>query len=328
MKRLRWLAFLAAPGLLAVTAAGQGTAPPRRAHHAMAYDAAGKPVIMTGGSTPVDSGRRFTSFNDTWAFDGLRWTPLGESGEQMSGAGLAFDTRRNRLHSFGGFSSANQSLGDLRQLEGNAWRMLGAHPSVKAVEPGVVFDARRNRLATFGGTAGRNLTKRETWEFDGAAWSKLEGASPPARSAFAMAYDERRGLTVVFGGVGVAPPGQRPTPLADTWEYDGHTWAERKVAGPPGRFSPGVAYDIRRGEVIVFGGLGAEGFLGDTWAWNGTAWRKLSEAGPEPRAMGYFAYDPARDRIVLFGGRKGWPDGDLGDTREWDGDAWKRVVQP
>ena len=86
-----------------------------------------------------------------------------------------------------------------------------------------------------------------------------------------------------------------------------------------------VAYDSKRGLVILFGGLGNDGFLGDTWSWDGTKWTRLAETGPEPRGMGYLAYDKRRDRVVLFGGRKGYPDGDLNDTWEWDGTRWQRV---
>lgn len=140
-----------------------------------------------------------------------------------------------------------------------------------------------------------------------------------------MVYDERRDRTVVFGGMGQGPAGQRPPSLGDTWELDGQTWTERRVTGPSARSGSGVAYDSKRGLVILFGGVGDDGFLGDTWSWDGIEWRKLAETGPEPRGMGYLAYDKARDRLVLFGGRKGWPDGDLNDTWEWDGAEWKQV---
>ena len=87
----------------------------------------------------------------------------------------------------------------------------------------------------------------------------------------------------------------------------------------------GATFDSKRGVVVIFGGVGPNGFHGDTWSWNGTSWSKLSDTGPEPRGMGYLVYDRHRDRIVLFGGRKGWPDGDLNDTWEWDGSSWRQV---
>lgn len=302
-------------------AVGQRASPPKRAHHALVYDDTRHVVLMTGGSTPLDGGQRFQFFNDLWAFSDSGWQLLGESGEQLSGVGLAWDDRRQMVLSFGGFNG--NSLGELRRLEINQWRALGTHPSVLAAEPGFAYDSKRGRFVTFGGS-GQSGLNGETWEYDGTSWTKRNTTSPPARQAHAMVYDAGRGVTVIFGGMGTGPAGQPSPSLGDTWEFDGNTWASRDVIGPPPRRAPGVAYDSKRGLVVLFGGLGANGALGDTWAWNGIAWRRLATTGPEPRAMGYMAYDKARDRVVLFGGRKGWPN-DLDDTWEWDGVSWKRI---
>lgn len=277
---------------------------------------------MTGGSTPLDGGQRFQFFNDLWTFGDSSWRLLSESGERVSGIGLAYDDRRGQVFSFGGYNG--QSLGDLRRLEGDKWQVLGRAPEIAAAEPGFVYDSKRDRFVMFGGSAGPGRALGETWEYDGSAWTRVAGTAPPARQAHAMTYDARRGRTVLFGGMGVGPQGQVPPTLGDTWEYDGTSWVPRDGPAPSPRHGAGVAYDSRRGLVILFGGLGADGFLGDTWAWNGMVWQQLSATGPEPRAMGYLAYDKRRDRVVLFGGRKGWPDGDLGDTWEWDGSRWQR----
>lgn len=304
--------------------AQQPDAPPRRAHHALAYDEVRQRLLLTGGSTPLEGGRRFEFFNDLWEFDGTRWSPLPPSGEKLSGTGLAFDARRKRMLSFGGYTGPAH-LGELRVLESNAWRTIGRHPAMAVAEPGFVYDSRRDRFVTFGGSAGPGQLWGDTWEYDGVTWTKLSAPSPPARMAHAMVFDERRGRTVVFGGMGVGAPGQPPPGLGDTWEFDGQTWTQRQVTGPSPRSGAGAAYDDRRGLVILFGGVTAGGFQGDTWSWDGTEWKKLADTGPEPRGMGYLAYDKRRDRVVLFGGRKGWPDGDLNDTWEWDGAGWRRV---
>jgi hypothetical protein len=315
--------LLVAAVLPAFSAVGaQSAAPPRRAHHALVYDQAGQRVLLTGGSTPLDGGQRFAFFNDLWAFDGTRWSPLPPSGAQMSGVQLAYDAKNKRIVSFGGY--AGSSVGDVRVLDQNVWKPLGQHADMPAAEPGFVYDVRRDRFIAFGGSAGRGRAHGDTWQFDGATWTKLATSGPPARQAHVMVYDEKRGRTVVFGGMAVATPGQPPPLLGDTWEFDGTTWTEQKVAGPSPRTGAGATYDAKRGLVILFGGSGASGFSGETWSWDGTAWKKLSDAGPEPRGMGYMAYDRRRDRIVLFGGRKGWPDGDLDDTWQWDGSVWRR----
>jgi len=306
-----------------VPQSGDTLVPPRRAHHALAYDEASRRVLLTGGSTPLDGGQRFELFNDLWAFDGTRWTRLPSSGTKSSGRRLAWDRKRNLLVSFGGYEG--RSLADVRVLERDTWQVIGQHSEMPAAEPGFVFDSRRNRFVAFGGSAGQGKLYGDTWELEGDSWKRVATAAPPARQAHAMVYDERRDRTIVFGGIGPGQPGQPPPALGDTWEFDGAVWTERRVTGPEARHGAGVAYDSKRGIVILFGGLTSDGFKGDTWSWNGVEWRKLAESGPEPRGMGYIAYDKQRDRVILFGGRKGWPDGDLNDTWEWDGAAWRQV---
>jgi hypothetical protein len=301
----------------------QPAGPPRRAHHALAYDAARGHVILTGGSTPTNGGQGFTFFNDLWSFDGKRWTALPSSGQPLSGIRLDFDTRRQRLVSFGGFDGAPH--GDVRLLEGDTWRTIGQHADMPAAEPGFVYDAKRNRFVAFGGSRSQGQLYGDTWEFDGTTWTKLTISGPPKRQAHVMVYDERRGRTVVFGGMGDREPNKPPPPLGDIWEFDGTRWTERRASGPTPRSGAGAAYDAKRGMVVIFGGVTSAGFSGETWGWDGATWKKLSATGPEPRGMGYMAYDKQRDRVVMFGGRKGWPNGDLNDTWEWNGRSWRRV---
>ena len=301
----------------------QEPSPPARAHHALAYDPQARRVVLTAGSTPRDSGRSFEFFADVWAFDGERWSEVSRSGDRLSGIGLAFDARRGRLNSFGGYDGS--ARGDLRVLDPEGWRTLARFDDMRTSEPGVAYDARRGRLVVFGGSARRGHAYGETWELDGTRWHRVDVTGPPARQAHLMVFDERRGRVVVFGGMGTAPESERPPVLGDTWEYDGVRWTRLDVAGPSPRMAAGAAYDARRGMVVVFGGSGQDGFLGDTWGWDGTSWRRLADTGPAARVMGQLAYDAARDRIVMFGGRRGWPNGDLADTWEWNGSAWSRV---
>src|SRR5688572_7621022 len=81
--------------------AQQGLAPPKRAHHALIYDESKKQVMLFGGSTPVDGGNSAIFLNDVWVYDG-KWTNSGEAGDKRSGIGLAFDSKRKKIFSFGG----------------------------------------------------------------------------------------------------------------------------------------------------------------------------------------------------------------------------------
>lgn len=310
------------------TARTQFVTPPKRAHHALVYDGQRQRVLLTGGNVPIDGGKANSSFNDLWAFDGMHWAALPSSGVEVWGMRLAFDSRRQRVVSFGGISN-RRAISDLRLLEKDMWTTLAQHSEMPAAEAGFVYDSRRDRFVAFGGTLGDGSAYGDTWEFAGSTWAKVATESPRARQGHAMVFDERRGRTVIFGGTGSYISGQRPPRLGDVWEFDGRTWSARKFADGPGpRTSPGAAYDSKRGVTLVFGGVDDSGFLGDLWAWTGAEWRKLagaSSASPVPRAMGQLAYDHRRDRVVLFGGRNRWPDGDLNDTWEWDGATWRRI---
>lgn len=323
-RRVFQLLLLPTLGMLTDIGAQAPAAPPKRAHHSLIYDPVMRKVLLTAGSTPINEGQSFQFFNDLWAWNGSRWDRLGASGKELSGTALAYDSRRRRIVSFGGYAGG-VSLGDVRTLDGATWRDEGVHPSILAAEPGFVYDSRRGRFVAFGGSAGRGQAQVVTWEYDGKSWSQVPGPGPAARQGHVFVYDQRRGRTVLFGGSGTAPAGQRAPQFSDTWEFDGQRWLEIKASGPAPRTSAGAAYDSKRGVVIVFGGISAGAFLADTWSWNGSEWKTLADAGPDPRAMGYLAYDAGRDRVVLFGGRKGYPNGDLNDTWEWDGVKWTKV---
>jgi tetratricopeptide (TPR) repeat protein len=294
------------------------TLPPKRAHHELVYDEASNRIIMTAGSTPLNGGSSFDVFNDIWNFDGKVWSLSGTAGDKRSGIKMAYDTKRNKLFSFGGWSNGN-SLAELRVLENGDWKVLSNLPEMKASEPGFVYDEARDRLIAFGGSAARGVVNSITWEWDGTSWKKFEGSGPEGRQAFAMIYDSRRKKTVLYGGMGTS----LEKTFGDTWEFDGSRWTKVSETGPGQRRSPGYAYDSKRAMMIIFGGS-MDGLVKDTWGWDGKEWKKIADSGPPARAMGYMAYDKQRDRVVMFGGRLGWPN-DANDTWEWDGNEWKEI---
>ena len=294
--------------------------PDKRAHHEMVYDEAGKSIVMISGSTPLNGGQSFKFFNDIWSYRNSQWSRVANSGNERSGVRMAYDSKRQKIFSYGGFNGSS-SLGDLRMLEGNEWKTISDIPDMKAAESGFVYDTERNMLIAFGGSAGRGKVNNTTWEWDGNVWAKFNGSGPDGRQAFAMVYDSKRMRVVLFGGMGTSPNQK----YADTWEYDGKNWTKVSDNGPGPRTGSGYAYDSKRGMLILFGGDDANGEAqNDTWGWNGEKWKRLSESGPSARVMGYMAYDKDRDRTVLFGGRPSWPN-DVNDTWEWDGTKWNEV---
>ncbi len=294
--------------------------PPKRTHHEMVYDEANKSILMVSGSTPLSGGQSFKFYNDIWKYGKNKWSKVANSGNERSGIRLAYDSKRSKIYSFGGYNGS-KSLGDLRIMDGNEWKTLSDLSEMKAAESGFVYDVDRDKLIAFGGSAGRGQVNSITWESNGSAWSEFKGSGPNGRQAFVMVYDSKRKRTVLFGGMGTSPDQK----YSDTWEYDGENWTKVSDSGPGPRTGSGYTYDSKRGMLILFGGDGTDGVTHhDTWGWNGMEWKKLSESGPSARVMGYMTYDKDRDRIVLFGGRPQWPN-DVNDTWEWDGTTWSEV---
>jgi hypothetical protein len=197
----------------------------------------------------------------------------------------------------------------------------------------MTYDDGRGEVLMFGGENSSNVVVAETWAWNGADWRRRvppdpEGdGNPGPRKHTALASDAARARVVLVGGED--PYWDR---LADTWEWDGSSWARRIAedpeldGNPPASSAHAMAYDAAHGKVVLFGGVGDwVNYLGDTWLWDGASWERVAggegEAHPPARIYHVMAYDENRGVVVLFGGKDdSW--NDLYDTWEWDGSAW------
>jgi hypothetical protein len=107
---------------------------------------------------------------------------------------------------------------------------------------------------------------------------------------------------------------------------NGPNWLNvRAAAAPPARDGHAMAYDSRRGRVVLFAGANEYDFVdfADTWEWDGTSWIQRTPITSPPRRFAHaMAYDAARGRVVLFGGFDFFSGIALSDTWEWDGNTW------
>lgn len=194
-------------------------------------------------------------------------------------------------------------------------RFPAAAPGAR-MAPTVVFDAARSSTVVFGGTDTVTPTN-DTWRWNGTTWVPLApGVSPPVRSAAAAAYDGRGAFqrVVLFGGTDAAG-----MPLADTWAWNGVTWAPLPVAGPSPRGNSAMAANPVSGEMILFDG---DAITGETWSWTGAAWVQLFPlTNPPPRMQHAMAFDPVSGNIIMHGGNDGFGT-DYDDTWLWNGTDW------
>jgi hypothetical protein len=138
-----------------------------------------------------------------------------------------------------------------------------------------------------------------------------------------MGYDPVRDRVVVFGGHLVI--NDHPNVFADTWEFDGSRWLERRLSsGPSPRDHVSMTWDAGARQLLLHGGGHPDiGILRDSWRFDGTRWTLLTADGP-PRARHRMEWDAARSAVVLYGGFE--PNQRVNDLWHLRGDRWERIT--
>jgi hypothetical protein len=296
--------------------------PSPRSNPSMAYDSARGVTVLFGGV----GGTPYGDNGETWEWDGSVWTqrvvpgPSPRDGQQM-----AFDAARNVTVLFGGEANNGTNFADTWEWDGNAWvQRASSGPPARALY-GMAYDPGRGRTILFGGQSVNGLMA-DTWAWDGTSWTTLDDYPTP-RSDHAWAYDSARQVSVLFGGLVLNNP-YGNTVNAETWEWDGSSWAHPVVSGPSARYGHAMAYDSNRNATVLFGGAISRSIYqnqvfapnNETWEWSGGVWKQREVTGPPPRRWHSMAYDPVRHVTVLFGGDSMGPL--YSDTWEWDGTTW------
>jgi hypothetical protein len=219
----------------------------------------------------------------------------------------------------------------------------GGPAPMARLAPSLAYDSTRGTLLLFGGWMGNGLA--DTWELDASGWTEhcqvwTACPRPPARDSAGLAYDSLRQRLVLFGGRIFTDP---ETVYSDTWEWDGTAWSQvcgqgtECSGGPSARCDHAMAYDSRRGKVVMFGGaLSCDGEdlaqpNAETWEWDGNRWNMVCGgltgcSGPSARSGHGLVFDSSRGRVILAGGSG--DSGPAADTWAWDGTAWTRECGP
>jgi len=180
------------------------------------YDSRRDRLIAFGGS----EGRSEVN-DDTWEFDGTRWTRFEGAGPgARQGFTMEYDAARGVTVLFGGMTGDGRRLADTWEFDGTQWRSIPVSGPSARFAHGSAYDARRGMVIVFGGIAGENIG--ETWGWNGTVWRLLATDGPSPRSMPAMAYDRARDRVVLFGGRTTYPDGD----MNDTWEWDGTRWQQ------------------------------------------------------------------------------------------------------
>lgn len=272
--------------------------------------------------------------NDTLEWDGIGWTRRFPSllPSPRYSAGMAFESKRNRILLFGGIEEhrvgSGFSLADNLTWEwsGGDWRVLSTpNAPVARGTPAMAADPRSGDIYLFGGTLETELLD-DFWRFDGQGWSPIPkaGAWPSGRAAATLGYDPVSQRMILFGGVdtfGINVSGNPRVgaPLVDTWSWDGQSWTALATSSQPEPRKPVTSTgetlplmgrsilvtDEARG-VLVLVQEAIEGM--QIWRWDPRVPSWTQESSPIPdrtpnvRFFSSAFWDTARGELHLLGG--------------------------
>jgi hypothetical protein len=249
--------------------------------------------VMFGGY-----GRAGNVLDDTWIFDGTKWSepvisgplPLNRYNQQ-----LTYDTERDRVVMFGGARSGS-TLTDTYEWNGSSWASVptsGPGPRANAA----MADTAGPGVMMFSGLVlpGGGSSYRDTWEFDGTSWTQQPTPDELlATYGAAAAYDAVNQRTIVVAIDGT------------TWAYADHAWTQLAADGPSARTQAAMVYDPWLERLVLYGGTSANGLedYADLWELDGDEWHQVPLFGLQPalRSRPGFSALPAQRSLLLFGG--------------------------
>lgn len=288
----------------------------------MAYDAERHNVVLFGGVAGQ------AALGDTWTWNGA-WSHrqgLTANPPARQGGAMAFDDTKRQVVLFGGLGAGGQ-MNDTWVWDGSAWQQRHpAHSPSPREGASMAFDPAIRAIVLYGGMNQGTVMPspiNDTWAWNGDDWSQLNPTASPAGGVRArMAVLSGANLVARFGDCS----DRHDNAL---YMFDGQSWSQRAASGswPPALCLPGLAGDVGRSQLLLFGGNPGTGAAAaaDTWTYDGSAWKKLTPAqSPPARYDAPMVFDPDQHRTVLFGGQ-GLGEGQgalLNDTWTWDGTSW------
>ncbi|MCB9870460.1 MAG: hypothetical protein H6837_11430 [Planctomycetes bacterium] len=259
----------------------------------MCTDTARNVVVLFGG---LGAGR------DTWEWNGTTWTKMAPtvSPPELGWAKMTYDSARKVCVLFGGLTPT--AVGDTWEWNGSNWRLRGSGGPSPRHGHAQCYDSARRVTVLFGGADDYPRSLTDTWEYDGTTWKRVATTGPVGRLYAEMTYDATRARCVLFGGY-------RASAQQDTWEWNGVSWIETKLAiQPQARWGFAMSYVPGRGAVLFGGETGDPSnprLLRDTWLYNGTWTEVRATNSPSARRLTAMAFDPTNGQTLLFGGSTG-----------------------
>lgn len=302
--------------------------PAGRSKASMAYDTAGKRIILFGGRDPSGA-----LLSDTWEWKAGEWRQLTwpKAPEARSGHRLAYDAKQRTVVLSGG-RTANGLVWDVWRLTPGGWEKDAAMSTtlLPRQNHGFDYDTVTDRWIVSGGEVNGGGFAADLYTFNGATWTSwpyVGAASNTGRSDGRFVYDPARNEPVWSGGI--VCPGTTLNVLVDGLRTYAYSFAAKTqlirhesnslygYVAPVARVGHAMAYDYDRKVTIIHGGEDGTTAVDDTYEWNGLTMDRwvynpsLGAGTAGGRKFHAMAYDGTSKRMVLFGGQ-----GEVGETFE------------
>jgi len=321
------------------------TGPPRQGAK-MVFDPRLGSMLLVGGEPG--------HWISTWQYDGTSWLGRDMGNDDVSpgtGHAVAWSGARDTVvlvggvgESFGGVSLV-YALATFGAIP-DEWRQLFPRPPRAMIDHAIVEDPVRGELIVFSGRTDDpgSAAVDDAWVFGANGWTALPSSGAPTLGATGV-FDPVLGRALFYDGTKLTA-------------WNGSAWSTIDAPNAPSpRRGAAVTYDLRRHELVVFGGVRDDGVTSDetftfdgswrrheppppvitlggaTAAWDAArgaglvvgakTWRwtgaleEVADAGPGPRTRPALA--ALRDRLVLTGGAAAT------DTWAWSG-SWQPIA--
>lgn len=301
--------------------------PGKRYGHAMAYDSHRGVTVFFGGAYSEIGGTEIF-FQDTWEYDGVRWTSietLGGPPTHRANHSMCYDAIRREVVLTGG-RNEDGVVPDTwvysRSANGpGIWSQRAHHPPPHVAYSAMAFDENRGVAVLTGGLPSDDndwdddYSVWEVWEWNGYQWSA--GAHMPNdKSHHAMTYDSLRRTVCVQGGVELEdrPCGPFGCPFDPGAARDLMVFSTEWLSRPPpaaldntlDRHEHAMVYDNHRDRLVLFGGVTQPTISHMHLEYNAAQdWRAMPITPVAGRAQPAMVYDSRRRVTVLFGGVAG-----------------------
>jgi hypothetical protein len=237
--------------------------PPSRDDGRLVADPNRGVIVLSGGR----NGQRIV--DDTWEWDGTAWRERQVAGPTpRAHAASAYDPVSKRVLVYGGVNETD-TLRDTWAWDGTVWTQLDTKGIPGLIPNGMAWDPVRKQVLVLAvdldPPSDSQLYPSELWGWTGTGWERVAGDGP-SFSPLQQFVEGPQHPWLVDGGVIQGS--------FATYEWDGTSWALRGSAGPAVRNGQAAAFDLDRGQLVMFGGFKDDVVFGDTWLLADGTWRE------------------------------------------------------